>query len=150
MSAGGVVLLVVSIVAVVGGAVLVLVLWLYRKSGAVRARLADELATEPAVLGPEPGVYRGSTGAYPHSFGNGHIVLTARRLMFRRLVGAGVDVDLAHITDVTTQKVFNRSVVGTRVHLVVHTPTGDVGYFVKDNDAWIAAIRATAPQLGAS
>ena len=46
------------------------------------------------------------------------------------------------ITGVRTQKVFNGGVVGNRMHLVVSTRTGDVGYFVNDNEAWTAAINA--------
>jgi hypothetical protein len=120
----------------------VLVLVLRRKAASRRAELQRVLDTEPALRGPESAVYRGSTGGYPKVLGNGLIVLTAQRLLFRKLVGIGIDVALADVTGVRTQKVFNGGVVGNRVHLVVSTRHGEVGYFVKDNDAWLAAINA--------
>jgi hypothetical protein len=45
---------------------------------------------------------------------------------------------------VDRQKVFNRGVVGNRVHLVVHTHHGEVGYFVADPVAGAGAIGAAA------
>ena len=117
-----------------------LVVWLQRKSRRTRAELAAELATEPTLRGPENGVYRGSTGGYSNVSGNGQIALTAQRLIFRKLVGKGVDVPLATITSVTKAKVFNKSVRGGSQHLVVHTDRGDLGYLVPDTDAWVAAI----------
>jgi hypothetical protein len=122
-----------------------LIVWLRGRIRAARARLAAELAAEPAVRGPESGIYRGSTGGYSNVFGNGQIALTARRLLFQKTVGSLVAVDLANVTGVRTDKVFNRSVVGGRVHVIVQTHTGDVGYFVNDTDAWKQAIeRAVA------
>lgn len=120
--------------------VTVLVTWLRGKSRATRAALAAELAAEPALRGPESAVYRGSTGGYSNVSGNGQIALTAQRLIFRKLVGKGVDVPLRSISEVSKAKVFNKSVRGGQEHLVVHTSRGDVGYLVPDTDAWLAAI----------
>jgi hypothetical protein len=123
-------------------AAVVLALVLRRKVHAVQAAVARELEREPAVRGPESAVYRGSTGAYPKVFGNGVVVLTASRLVFHKFVGAGVDVPLAEVTGVRTTKAFNGSVVGNRVHLVVETRAGEVGYFVGDTEAWVKVITA--------
>jgi hypothetical protein len=120
--------------------VLALVTWLRARSRAAHAQLAGELAVDPPVRGPESAVYRGSTGAYPKVAGNGQLALTASRLLFRKLVGRGVDVPLASITAVSTAKKFNGSVRGGYTHLVVHTRTGDLGYYVTDLDGWVAAI----------
>jgi hypothetical protein len=117
-----------------------LVGWLQRKSRRARAEMAAELAVEPPLRGPESGVYRGSTGGYSNVSGNGQIALTAQRLIFRKLVGKGVDVPLAAIKGVSKAKVFNKSVRGGSQHLVVHTDRGDLGYLVPDTDAWVAAI----------
>jgi hypothetical protein len=142
VSAVAIVVLVGSILVIVGGSVTVLVAVLTRKATAARAQLAAELALEPAILGPESGSYRGSTGSYPKVQGNGQIALTAHRLLFRKMVGIGIDVVLADVTGVKVSKTFNRSVVGGRVHLVVQTHKGDVGYFVSDTDTWVRAITA--------
>jgi hypothetical protein len=118
----------------------ILFVWLRGRVRRSRAAMAEELRDETVVRGPEPAIYRGSTGAYSHVMGNGVIALTAGRLIFRKVVGAGVDVPVAAITGVTTSKSFNRAVVGGRTHLVVHTATGDVAFFVQDLDAWTTAV----------
>jgi hypothetical protein len=120
----------------------VLFVWLRGRVRRAHAEMAAELAREPALRGPEPAIYRGSTGAYSHVNGNGVIALTPQRLIFRKVVGAGVEVPTAAITGITTAKTFNRSVVGGRTHLVVHTATGDVAFFVQDLSAWTAALDA--------
>ena len=115
-------------------------MWLRAKFRAAAARLDALLATEPAILGPEAGIYRSSTGGYSKVSGNGRIVLTGKRLLFQKGVGGLVEVQLADVTGVRLSKTFNRSVVGDRTHLVVETRIGDVGYFVNDPEAWRAAI----------
>ena len=134
--------LVVVLVAI-GAAVLIgggFAAWLVSRARKSRARLAGELARDPAVRGPEPAVYRGSTGGYSQVLGNGRIALTEQRLLFQKAVGSLVVVPRRSITGVSTAKVFNRGVVGARTHLVVHTATGDVGFFVTDLDGWVAAL----------
>jgi hypothetical protein len=129
-------------VVIVAAFVLVLVTWLRGKSRTARAQLAEELAAEPALRGPESAVYRGSTGGYSNVSGNGQFALTRNRLIFRKIVGKGVDIPLRSVSGVSKAKVFNKSVRGGSEHLVVHTHTGDVGYLVVDTDAWVAAIEA--------
>jgi len=130
---------------VVLGAALVLAaagltLWLVARTRRSRARLAGELARDPAVRGPEPAIYRGCTGGYSQVMGNGQIALTEQRLLFQKVVGGLVVVPRRTITGVSTAKTFNHSVVGGRTHVVVHTHSGDVAFFVTDMDAWIAAL----------
>ena len=141
---GGVV---VSVVASVAGFVViavVLTLWLRRRFRAAGAALAALLVEDPAILGPESGVYRGCTAGYSRVLGNGRIALTARRLLFQKGIGGLVEIRLVDVHGATIEKVFNRSVVGTRTHLVVHTRLGDVGYFVNDTAAWREAIEGAA------
>jgi hypothetical protein len=139
----GLIALLVSIFVVLLLAGLGFGLWLHRKVVAGRAELEAELMTEPALHGPESGIYRGSTGSYSHVSGNGLIVLTGRRVIFRKATGGRVDIPLPDVTGVEVQKVFNKSVVGNRVHLVLHTHLGDVGYFVADPQVWADAIKQT-------
>jgi hypothetical protein len=146
---GGVVVLVVALVAGLAVIATVLTLWLRSRFRAAAARLAALLVGEPAIRGPEPGVYRGCTAGYSSVDGNGRIALTAQRLLFQKGVGSLVEVRLADVTEVTIQKVFNRSVVGTRTHLVVHTRLGDVGYFVNDTQAWREAVERAAAHASA-
>lgn len=133
-------------VVIVAAGVAVLVRWLAHRSRAAAAALSTELAADPPLRGPESAVYRGSTGSYPKVAGNGRLALTASRLVFRKLVGKGVDVPLSAVTGVSTAKTFNGSVRSGATHLVVHTATGDLGYYVRDLDAWTAAIEGAIRQ----
>lgn len=145
MSTVQLVLVLIAAVAVpllVAGTVLTVVL--KRKSRAAEAELGAELAAEPAALGPEKGIYRGSTGSYPKVVGNGTIALTERRILFRKTVGRGIDVPLSDVVGVSTAPTFNRSRVGGQTHLVVHTHHGDVAYFVSDMAVWVRAISQRA------
>ena len=114
--------------------------WLVSRARRARARLAGELAREPAVRGPEPAIYRGCTGGYSQVMGNGQIALTEERLLFQKIVGGLVVVPRRTISGVSSAKTFNRSVVGGKTHLVVHTHSGDVAFFVTDLDAWTAVL----------
>lgn len=132
--------LVAAVVVPVGVALAVLVTVLVRKNRALHRDLEAELAGSAVVLGPESAVYRGTTGDYPRVKGNGLIALTAQRLLFRKLLGAGLDIDRSGITGVRLSKSFNRSVVGGRTHLVVTTVSGEVAFFVTDIDEWVHAL----------
>src|SRR5262245_27071074 len=102
-----VVLLVVGILA------LQMLIWtpiivaLKRKSARLHASLRDEIpAGERAARGPESAVYRGATAGFPMVKGNGVALLTDRRLVFRKLVGAGLEVPLDRVAGVREDKWF--------------------------------------------
>jgi hypothetical protein len=140
MSGAQIAILAASIVVPLGLGLTGLLVWLRRRMRAAAAGLAAILATEPAVRGPESANYHGCTGGYSQVMGNGQLALTARRLLFQKAVGGLVEVALADVTSTGEAKVFNRKVVGGRVHLVVHTRRGDVGYLVQDTAGWRNAI----------
>lgn len=142
--------IIVLVAAILGGLALILVplfVFLRGRSRRVTATMAAVLAAEPALRGPEKALYRGGTGSYPKVNGNGTIALTERRLLFRILVGTGLDIPVAEITGVREATSFRRSVAGGRVHLIVQTGAGEVGFFVADNAAWIVALTSAAPAL---
>ena len=136
----GAILLVVFIAAVLGLLLAAVVVFAGRRS----RRIEAELAGEPAVIGPEKAVYRGGSGGYPWLKGNGVIVLTPERLLFRILVGSDVEIRCAEIIGVRESKRFRGAVVGGQMHLIVATAAGEVAFFVADNAAWIAALSRTA------
>lgn len=114
------------------------------RADAARRHLAEAIGDEPVLLGPAPANYRGSTGGHPRVKGNGTLALTPTRLLFRMVVGGPVDVDLASVTGVSTAKAFAGSFVGGQTHLVVHTTTGDLAWYVPDTEQWRAAIGAAS------
>ncbi len=110
------------------------------RADAAREELAAAIGDEQVLLGPAPANYRGSTGGYSKVKGNGTLALTPTRLLFRKVVGGPVDVELDAVTGVTRAKAFAGSVVGGHEHLVVHTTNGDPAWYVPDLEQWQAAI----------
>jgi hypothetical protein len=109
-----------------------------------RARAAA--SGERFIAGPESAVYRGGTGPYSAVKGNGTIILTDRRLVFRKLSGGLVEVPAQMIVGIRQSKTFRGSRVGGATHLVVATTdSAEVGFFVKDITAWERALDSSRP-----
>ena len=122
-----------------------IILWMKRRSAQLVASLRDELvgAGESPSRGPEAAVYRGGTHGYSKVKGNGVIALTARRLVFRKLVGAGLEVPLDQVTGLREDKWFLRAYRGGRLHLILQMKGGgEVGFMVADHAGWMAALHA--------
>lgn len=143
-----------QIVALVGGILALLALIfvplgviLHRRGARSAERLVGDVAEEPALKGPESAVYRGSTGSYPKVNGNGKLLLTTKRLIFRILIGTDVVVPLSEISGIREARTFRRSVMAGKMHLVFETASGEIGFFTDDNAAWIAAVEAARSAL---
>lgn len=140
---------VVVLVAAILGAQLIgwlsVLAWFRRRRQVIAGRLNSELATETVIRPPEPGSYRGSTIAdYPIVNNDGMIALTPRRLIFQTLTGKVIEVSVTHITGVREAEVFKSAAKGGRQHLIIQTASGEVGFLVRDNAAWIASLIAVA------
>jgi hypothetical protein len=151
-----VVIVVVSIVLLQLAIWVPVLMWLRRRSARLQAALPSNVLQpgERVAHGPEPGVYRGGSGAQPKVKGNGVLALTDRRLLFIGLVQKDVrpkiDVSLGEITAVRDEAWFRRSRSGRRTHLVLTLSSGDeIGFFVRDNAAWTAALRHAIAALTA-
>lgn len=116
--------------------------------------LADELARDPAVRGPEPAEYAGGTAEVLRERSRGVLVLTGTRLLFRELSGHGVDVPLRGVevslaTDFDgMRRLPRRSPDAGREHLVVRGPTATTGFLVEEAGAWREAVDAAATGSG--
>lgn len=144
-----IVLLVLGILGLQLAIWLPLLWWLKR----VTARRLDELRGELAatgervLLGPEAAIYRGAShgSGHPRARGNGVVALTERRLVVRRLFGAAIEVPAGDITGVRTSQRFNGAWTGGRLHVIVKTRAdAELGLFVKDTEAWVAALQQLA------
>jgi hypothetical protein len=120
------------------GSVLV---WFRRRRQVIASRLESELAAETIIRSPEPGSYRGATvDGYPIANNDGMIALTRRRLVFQTLTGKVIEVPVTDIVGVREAEVFKTAVKAGQRHLIVQTSSGDIGFFVSDNAAWIASL----------
>jgi hypothetical protein len=145
MHGSGIVIFVISLVlgifAAQGIVWAIIILWLRRRTRAAQAQLVVDLEAETLLRRPEKGNYRGATApGYPFVKNRGVIALSMRRLVFITLTGKTIEIPVADIRAVRESKVFNASVVGGKVHLVVVTAAGEIAFFVSDNAAWIGAI----------
>jgi hypothetical protein len=136
-----VLLLVLGIAAVQALVWIPIIMWWRRRARAAKARLAAAIEAEPTIRPPEKGVYRGATApGYPAVNNNGTIALTDRRLIFITVTGKIIDIPRAEITGVREAKVFKSSVRGSRSHLIVQIPAGEIAFYVSSNADWINAI----------
>jgi hypothetical protein len=122
-----------------------LLMVLKRKTQRMLADLQAELAAsgEQVRLAPQPSLYRGATAksGYPFAKGNGVAALTDRRLVIRKLVGAGVEIPTSDIIGVREDKWFQRAYVG-KLHVIVKTKgDAEVGLIVGDHAAWMTALQ---------
>lgn len=147
MDSGQIVLLAGGILALLALVLIPLGLLLRRRRVRLGARLSADLSSEAAIHGPQDAVYRGGSGVYPRVNGNGKLLLTARRLIFRILIGTDVLVELGDITAISEARVFRRSVVAGQMHLILQTASGEIGFLTADNAAWTAALEAARSVL---
>lgn len=126
--------------------------WLFRRSKEWRRTFNEsaELTGERIIVRPESASYRGGTKPHSAVKGNGHLALTNRRLVFCKLTGAVEEVLVAGIVGTRRSAWFRGARTGGRLHLVIDTiDSGEVGFFVRDIDAWERAIAgARAPGSG--
>lgn len=143
-----IVLLVLGILAFQALLLIPLLVWVQRAT----VRLVDALRAELAASGesvqvaPAPAVYRGATGTrHSRVRGNGAAALTDRRLIVRKLIGDRVEIPTTDITGAREEKWFAGGRAGRKNHVVVSLRDGgEVGLFVTDNPAWLAALRSVA------
>lgn len=103
----------------------------------VGARVAADKVLRP----PEMARYRGATApGYPAKDSNGVIALSKRRLVFRTVSGTEIDIPIAEINDVRESRAFGGSAIGSRTHLILGLPAGEVAFVVTDNPGWLAAL----------
>ncbi|WP_421120500.1 hypothetical protein ACE2AJ_04065 [Aquihabitans daechungensis] len=143
MSALAVVALVVGLLLVIGVVTAAVLVPLVRRWRRGADQFLTDLRAEAAASGemfvtdPETANYRGGTGGHSAVKGNGTLVLTDRRLVFRKLSGGVEEVPRSSITGTRTEKTFLGSRVGGQTCLVIETDEpAEIGFFVIDLPRW--------------
>lgn len=140
----GLVLVILLAVALVQAAVWIQLLRRRRKRSAGFVdglRAQADASGERFTAGPEPAVYRGGSRPYSAVKGNGTLILTDRKLVFRKLTGGIIEVPTSNITGIRQEKWFRGSRTGGMTHLVVDTADpAEIGFFVTDLAAWQRAL----------
>jgi hypothetical protein len=120
-----------------------------RKTATQQVDLTREIerSRQRLIRGPEPALYRGASAEYPKGKGNGVVALTDRRLLFRKLIGKGVEVHVSDIAAVREDTWFLRSYRSGRPHVIVKTRSGaELGFIVARHGEWMEAIRSLIPE----
>lgn len=121
-------------------------LWWIRKT---TLKVIDELAAaarergETIRLSPQVAVFRGADSEFGNIKGTGAIILTSRKLTFRKLTGQVIEIDVADIVKTYVSKSFKGAVsLGTGgEHLVVETGNGNrIGFLLRDTRKWAAML----------
>jgi len=107
---------------------------------ASRKREAELRETFPdAELGPELGMYRGGTGAFPRTRNTSWIVLTPTSVVVHPILGSALTVATTEITGTRLEKSFRGHWNGQSV-LVLETARGEIGVTVDNPDRWRSAL----------
>ncbi len=128
-----------------------------RRFGTQAERRADDLRRdverrgEAWVIPLESATYRGATHTYGRVKGSGVVGLTDRRIVFEPLIGKGFSIPLARVTGVKITRWFLGAARAPGRHLVLTLDDGnEVGFYVSDQDRWLAALGAAGvPRIAA-
>jgi len=140
------VILLIAVLAAIDLPVLLLV-WMMIRRNRMMAEMSAELAAggSTVLAPPQGGSYRGAKFLHTRVRCDGVIAATDRQVIFRKLIGSPLTIDLADVTDVTLEKWFLGRWRWRMRHLVVHTREGnEIGFYVKDPEAWAALLKKAA------
>ena len=109
----------------------------FRRQGAHLKR-ALERSGERLLFGPEVGYYQGTIRGIVSLSTYGVIALTDRRLVFRKPVGADIDIPLSQIDGISENKWFAGNYRNGRKFLILRLADGtEKAFQVKNHDGWM-------------
>ena len=142
MTPGQVVLLVVGILALNVAVWIPALLWVRSRIRTLIEALGAELdaSGERTLVAPEAALYGGATGPYPRARGNVVVALTNRRVIVRRLVGAGFEIARDDVVSAREAASFHGRTRSASVVVVTTRAGGEIGLLVREPRAWVAAL----------
>ncbi|MEO8876557.1 MAG: hypothetical protein ABI461_13285 [Polyangiaceae bacterium] len=114
-----------------------------QKSAAFFADLEKEMAAsgEKTLIALEKGNYEGATDIYGPVAGAGKVMLTDRRLVFRKLTGGVVEIPTTKIKASRENSAFNGvGRIGAAMFIIETTDPVEVGFRLGDSKAWKKAL----------
>jgi len=122
------------------GALWGLIFLLFRSQGA-GLRRAVETSGEAVVLGPQVGLYQKSGVVSVKTLGV--IVLTDRRLIFRKPLGKDIEIPLPQVAGLSENKWFHGNYRSGKQFLIVKLTDGqEIGFVLKNHALWMNELTA--------
>lgn len=106
------------------------------------AQLRDEITRsgETVLIGPDIGFYQGSNTLISLKT-QGVIALTDRRIVFRKPIGADIEIPFTQITKVSENDWFRGNYRAGKKFLILKLADGlEIGFMAKDHNRWIKEI----------
>ena len=89
---------------------------------------------EHVVIPPEAGTYRGAKKTFSRVKGDGVICLTKKKIIFRPIIGAEIEIPAAQISGTKESVWFLTGAKNFKAHLILTThDENEIGFFVLDN-----------------
>lgn len=125
--------------------VLILILSLFKKQN---TRLREEIAQtgESIIIEPNGALYQGGN-SFISLKTYGVIMLTDHRIIFRKPVGADIEVMLSQVTKVSESEWFRGNWRSGQKFLILENQRGiEKGFIVREPDRWVREITALLSQ----
>lgn len=115
--------------------------WALRRSAALKQEIKESTsARERFLVYPENSEYAGGPRRFGWARGSGVLALTDRRVIFRRVFGGPVEIELGDIASVSEAAWYRGVYKAGRRHVILHLKEGaKVAFMVRDASPWLEA-----------
>lgn len=116
-------------------------LWALRRSAALKQEVEESTsAHERFLVSPQNAGYSGGPSRFGRAKGSGVLALTDRQVIFRRVFGGPLEIELADIASVSEAAWYRGMYKAGRRHVILHLKEGaKVAFMVRDATAWLEA-----------
>lgn len=111
----------------------------FKKANSIITDIA--MKGEKIIISPEWGSFRGATKRFGRVKCDGLIVLTDKKIIFEKLTGGSINLNLNEVSSVDEEKTFLGEIRAGFSHLVIQlNDTTRIGFYVKDMQKWKDAL----------
>lgn len=117
--------------------------WIKRKT--IMLQDIMRRSQESIIIGPEPGVFKGSSNRFGMLRSNGVIMLTEKMLIFKKLLGSEICIPVSDIIKVSKSAHFLGSSSSKNEYMILKLNDGTlIGLIVKDIGHWMRELSTGA------